>query len=41
MAEEIGYAKCNEEYINIRSEASTESEVLGKIYDNGQVIIES
>ena len=41
MAEEIGYAKCNEEYINIRSEASTESEILGKIYDNGQVIIES
>lgn len=40
-AEEIGYAKCNEEYINIRSEASTESEILGKIYDNGQVIIES
>ena len=41
MAEEIGYAKCNEEYINIRSEASTESEILGKIYNNGQVIIES
>ena len=40
-AEEVGYAKCNEEYINIRSEASTESEVLGKIYNNGQVIIES
>lgn len=40
FADEIGFAVCSEEYINIRSEASTDSEILGKIYNNGQVTIQ-
>ena len=40
LADEIGFAVCSEEYINIRSEASIDSEVLGKIYNNGQVTIQ-
>lgn len=40
FADEIGFAVCSEEYINIRSEASIDSEVLGKIYNNGQVTIQ-
>lgn len=40
FANEIGFAVCSEEYINIRSEASTDSEILGKIYNNGQVTIQ-
>ena len=39
LAQSTGYAKCDEEYINIRSEASLDGEVVGKIYDDGQVII--
>ena len=40
LADEVGFAVCSEEYINIRSAASTDSEVLGKIYNNGQVTIQ-
>ena len=39
MAGQMAFAQC-EEYINIRSEASTEGEVTAKIYNNGSVIIE-
>ena len=35
----MAFAQC-EEYINIRSEASTEGEVTAKIYNNGSAIIE-
>lgn len=39
LAEEYGYVQCDE-YVNIRSGGSTNSDVLGKVYNNGQVLIE-
>lgn len=39
FADLVGYAKCDEEYINIRNSASLDGEVIGKIYNNGQVTI--
>lgn len=38
MSGETAFAQC-EQYINIRSDASIEGEVLGKIYNNGSVTI--
>ena len=36
--ETTGFAKC-EEYINVRTDASTEADVMGKLYANGKVTI--
>ena len=38
MSGEMAFAQCDE-YINIRSGASTDSEVVGKVYNNGSVTI--
>lgn len=38
MSGEIAFAQCDE-YINVRSGASTDSEVVGKVYNNGSVTI--
>ncbi|MCI8318143.1 MAG: SH3 domain-containing protein [Lachnospiraceae bacterium] len=38
MSGEIAFAQC-EEYINVRSSASADSEVVGKVYNNGSVTI--
>lgn len=38
MSGELAFAQCDE-YINIRSSASTEGEVVGKVYNNGSVTI--
>ena len=38
-AEETGFAVCDEGYLNVRSDASQESEVIGKLYHNGKVEI--
>lgn len=38
MSGEMAFALCDE-YINIRSEASTDSEVVGKVYNNNSVTI--
>ncbi len=38
MSGQLAFAQCDE-YINIRSSASTDSEVVGKIYNNGSVTI--
>lgn len=38
MSGEIAFAQC-EEYINVRSAASADSEVVGKVYNNGSVTI--
>lgn len=38
MSGEMAFAQC-EEYINIRSSANTDSEVVGKVYNNGSVTI--
>ena len=38
-AEEIGYVQCKE-YVNIRDAASLDGEVIGKIYNNGQVYVQ-
>ena len=35
---EMAFAQC-EEYINVRSDASADSEVVGKVYNNGSVTI--
>lgn len=35
---EIAFAQC-EEYINVRTDASADSEVVGKVYNNGSVTI--
>jgi len=37
--ETIGFAKCESDYVNVRSGASTETEVVGKLYENGKVDI--
>ena len=39
FAQNIGFAQCNEDYVNVRAEASGESEVIGKLYQNGRVDI--
>lgn len=38
MNGQMAFAQC-EEYINVRKEASTDSEVVGKVYNNGSVTI--
>lgn len=38
MSGETAFAQC-EEYINVRSSASADSEVVGKVYNNGSVTI--
>lgn len=38
MSGEIAFAQC-EEYINVRTDASADSEVVGKVYNNGSVTI--
>lgn len=38
MSGQMAFAQC-EEYINVRSSASTDSEVVGKVYNNGSVTI--
>ena len=38
MSGQIAFAQC-EEYINVRSDASVDSEVVGKVYNNGSVTI--
>ena len=38
MNGQLAFAQC-EEYINVRKEASTDSEVVGKVYNNGSVTI--
>lgn len=38
MSGEIAFAQC-EEYINVRSSSSADSEVVGKVYNNGSVTI--
>jgi cell wall-associated NlpC family hydrolase len=38
MSGELAFAQC-EEYINVRSDASADSEVVGKVYNNGSVTI--
>ena len=38
-AEETGFAVCEEGYLNVRTEATVESEVIGKLYHNGRVEI--
>lgn len=38
MSGELAFAQC-ENYINVRSDASTDSEVVGKIYNNNSVTI--
>ena len=38
MSGQMAFAQCDE-YINVRSDASADSEVLGKVYNNGSVTI--
>ena len=38
MNGQLAFAQCDE-YINVRSEASADSEVVGKVYNNGSVTI--
>ena len=38
MSGQLAFAQC-EEYINVRKEASIDSEVVGKVYNNGSVTI--
>lgn len=38
MSGQMAFAQC-EEYINVRSDASADSEVVGKVYNNGSVTI--
>ena len=38
-AENIGFAQCDDEYVNVRAGASTQSDVVGKLYHNGRVDI--
>ena len=38
MSGQLAFAQC-EEYINVRKEASADSEVVGKVYNNGSVTI--
>ncbi|MDO4324226.1 MAG: SH3 domain-containing protein, partial [Lachnospiraceae bacterium] len=38
MSGEMAFAQCDE-YINVRSDASADSEVVGKVYNNGSVTI--
>ena len=38
MSGQMAFAQC-EEYINVRKEASADSEVVGKVYNNGSVTI--
>ena len=38
MAGQLAFAQC-EEYINVRSSASVDGEVVGKVYNNGSVTI--
>lgn len=38
MSGEIAFAQCDE-YINVRTSADTDSEVVGKVYNNGSVTI--
>ena len=38
MSGEMAFAQC-EEYINVRTDADTDSEVVGKVYNNGSVTI--
>ncbi len=38
MSGEMAFAQCDE-YVNIRSEASADSEAVGKVYNNGSVTI--
>ncbi len=38
MNGEMAFAQCDE-YINVRTDASTDSEVVGKVYNNGSVTI--
>ena len=38
MSGQMAFAQC-EEYINVRSSASADSEVVGKVYNNGSVTI--
>ena len=39
-ADSVGYIQCEEGYVNIRNSASIDGEVVGKIYNNGQVFVQ-
>lgn len=40
LAESTGYVQCEEGYVNIRNSASADGEIIGKIYNNGQVFVQ-